>query len=240
MIQPSLTIREIFITQHQTALAFMEKVYLCSVIMMNKLEAPFIGISRHRIGVDGEGVTTLAAFHGCPLHCRYCLNPYCLDANAPVIRHTPESLYQKLLIDDLYFVATGGGVCFGGGEPLLHPDFILRFHELCADRWKITVETSLNVPLSSLQAVNPIVNHYIIDIKDSNNEIYKAYTGKSNVQVWENLCWLTAHTDPAHVTIRVPLIPEFNTAEDINRSIMKINELGFALIDRFTYRIMNG
>lgn len=218
----------------------MEKSYLCSVIMMNTQEAPFIGISRHRIGIDGEGVTTLAAFHGCPLHCRYCLNSYCLDANAPVIRHTPESLYQMLLIDDLYFVATGGGVCFGGGEPLLHPDFILRFHELCADRWKITVETSLNVPLSSLQAVNPIVNHYIIDIKDSNDEIYKAYTGKSNVQVWKNLCWLSAHTNPAHVTIRVPQIPEFNTTEDIDRSIMKIRELGFALIDQFTYKVMNG
>ena len=221
-------------------MVLMEKSYLCSVIMMNTQEAPFIGISRHRIGIDGEGVTTLAAFHGCPLHCRYCLNSYCLDANAPVIRHTPESLYQMLLIDDLYFVATGGGVCFGGGEPLLHPDFILRFHELCADRWKITVETSLNVPLSSLQAVNPIVNHYIIDIKDSNNEIYKAYTGKSNVQVWKNLCWLSAHTNPAHVTIRVPQIPEFNTTEDIDRSIMKIRELGFALIDQFTYKVMNG
>ena len=35
--------------------------------------APFIGIMRHRIGIDGDGVTTLAAFHGCPLHCHYCL-----------------------------------------------------------------------------------------------------------------------------------------------------------------------
>ncbi|MBO4381812.1 MAG: 4Fe-4S cluster-binding domain-containing protein, partial [Bacteroidales bacterium] len=59
---------------------------------MDALEAPFIGINRHRIEVDGEGVTTLAAFHGCPLHCRYCLNPRCLDANARVLRHTPESL----------------------------------------------------------------------------------------------------------------------------------------------------
>jgi len=31
-----------------------------------------IGLSRHRIGVDGTGVTTLVAFHGCPLNCRYC------------------------------------------------------------------------------------------------------------------------------------------------------------------------
>ena len=200
-------------------------------------EAPFIGVNRHRIGVDGEGVTTLAAFHGCPLQCRYCLNPSCLDAGARVLRHTPESLYQQMLIDDLYFVATGGGVCFGGGEPLLRPQFLLQFHDLCSDRWKITLETSLNVPLASLQMVHPIVNHYIIDIKDANDEIYTAYTGKSNCQVWENLRWLSLNSTPAHVTVRVPLIPDFNTEEDTERSVMKVKELGFTLVDRFCYKV---
>lgn len=203
---------------------------------MNANEAPFIGINRHRIGVDGEGVTTLAAFHGCPLHCRYCLNQSCLDANARVVRHTPESLYQQLLIDDLYFVATGGGVCFGGGEPLLRPEFIRQFHALCADRWKITLETSLNVPSASLQSVAPLVNDFIIDIKDMNDEIYTAYTGKSNTQVWENLKWLSENYDREHVIIRVPLIPKYNTEEDTERSVERLKELGFGKFDRFTYK----
>lgn len=203
---------------------------------MNANEAPFIGINRHRIGVDGEGVTTLAAFHGCPLKCRYCLNPSCLDADARVVRHTPESLYQQLLIDDLYFVATGGGVCFGGGEPLLRPKFIRQFHALCADRWKITLETSLNVPMESLQSVAPLVNDFIIDIKDANDEIYTAYTGKSNTQVWENLKWLSENYDREHVIIRVPLIPEYNTEEDTERSVERLKELGFGKFDRFTYK----
>lgn len=207
---------------------------------MKTADVPFIGINRHRIGVDGEGVTTLAAFHGCPLHCRYCLNPSCLDADARVLRHTPESLYRQLLIDDLYFVATGGGVCFGGGEPLLRPGFLLRFHELCADRWKITLETSLNVPITSLQAVHPIVSHYIIDTKDANDEIYTAYTGKSNAQVWENLRWLSRHEDPANVTLRVPLIPEFNTEADTERSVERLSGLGFSRFDRFTYKRQEG
>lgn len=199
-------------------------------------DAPFIGINRHRIGVDGEGVTTLAAFHGCPLKCRYCLNSSCLDTNARVVRHTPESLYQQLLIDDLYFVATGGGVCFGGGEPLLRPEFIRQFHALCADRWKITFETSLNVPLKSLQTVAPLVNDFIIDIKDANDEIYAAYTGKSNAQVWENLSWLATNYDNEHVILRIPLIPEFNTEEDTAKSVEKLQELGFGKFDRFTYK----
>ena len=200
-------------------------------------DAPFIGVNRHRIGVDGEGVTTLAAFHGCPLHCRYCLNPSCLDTTARVHRFTPESLYQQLQIDDLYFVATSGGVCFGGGEPLLHPEFIRQFHTLCAGRWKITLETSLNVPLSSLQTVTPLVNDFIIDIKDANDEIYMAYTGKSNAQVWENLAWLAANYDREHVILRVPLIPEFNTDKDRERSVERLSKLGFGKFDRFSYRV---
>lgn len=36
--------------------------------------ARIIGIARHRLPTDGDGVTTLVAFHGCPLRCRHCLN----------------------------------------------------------------------------------------------------------------------------------------------------------------------
>lgn len=200
-------------------------------------DIPFIGVIRHRIGVDGEGVTTLAAFHGCPLRCRYCLNPNCLDAKAHVYRFSPTTLYQQLLIDNLYFIATGGGVCFGGGEPLLRPEFIRQFHNLCADRWKITLETSLNVPLKSLQTVASLVNDFIIDIKDANDEIYTAYTGKSNAQVWENLQWLSTNYDRDHVILRVPLIPKFNTEEDVERSVERLQTLGFGKFDRFTYRV---
>lgn len=200
-------------------------------------EASFIGINRHRIGVDGEGVTTLAAFHGCPLHCRYCLNPRCLDPEASVQRYTPESLYQKLLIDDLYFLATGGGVCFGGGEPLLRPDFIRQFHALCGERWKITIETSLNVPIASVQKIAPLTNVFIIDIKDMNEEIYTSYTGKSNSQVIKNLKWLSANFNRDNIIIRVPLIPDFNNESDRNQSIKQLQELGFTRFDRFTYII---
>ncbi len=200
-------------------------------------EAPFIGVNRHRIGVDGEGVTTLAAFHGCPLRCRYCLNPSCLDPKATVRRHTPETLYQELLIDNLYFMATGGGVCFGGGEPLLRPNFLRQFHSLCAARWKITIETCLNVPLESLQAVAPIVDLFIIDIKDADDGIYTAYTGKTNRLVWDNLAWLAENYDLKHVVVRVPQIPEFNTQADVEHSVEQLKIMGFSSFDRFTYKI---
>ena len=69
-------------------------------------KAPFIGISRHRIGIDGNGVTTLAAFHGCPLRCRYCLNPHSLENEERCQLLTPEELYQRLAIDNIYFMVS--------------------------------------------------------------------------------------------------------------------------------------
>ena len=84
------------------------------------LKAPIIGIERHRLTTDGQGVTTLVAFHGCPLHCRYCLNPQCLVPEGVKRRISTKQLLDEVAVDDLYFQATGGGICFGGGEPLLH------------------------------------------------------------------------------------------------------------------------
>ncbi len=101
---------------------------------MQEVKAPIIGIDRHRLTTDGEGVTTLVAFHGCPLHCKYCLNPQCLSPDGVLRTITPSELYSEVEIDDLYFVATGGGICFGGGEPLLHSKFIEEFVKIMKSR----------------------------------------------------------------------------------------------------------
>ena len=163
---------------------------------------PFIGVVRHRIGVDGDGVTTLAAFYGCPLRCRYCLNATCFGPSDHLHRYSPESLFEKVRIDNLYFLATGGGVCFGGGEPLLYPDFIASFRQLCGSAWKLTVESSLNVPSKSLETVLDIVDDFIVDVKDLNPVIYKKYTGKDNDTVVANLQRLIQHKGAEHTARR--------------------------------------
>ena len=43
----------------------------------NSRREPIMGVERLRINSDGDGVTTLVGFYGCPLKCRYCLNPQC-------------------------------------------------------------------------------------------------------------------------------------------------------------------
>ena len=203
--------------------------------MQSEITAPFIAINRHRLTTDGEGVTTLVGFHGCPLHCEYCLNAQCLQADGVWCRLTPGELYSEVEIDDLYFVATGGGICFGGGEPLLRSDFIKAFAEIMNPEWKLTIETSLNVPLENVKAIASLVQMWYVDIKDMNPEIYKAYGCKENKQVVSNLQWLAANGYADKVIIRLPLIPEYNTDEDRQRSQQQLEKMGFTNFDKFNY-----
>ena len=203
--------------------------------MQSEITAPFIAINRHRLTTDGEGVTTLVGFHGCPLHCEYCLNAQCLQADGVWCRLTPGELYSEVEIDDLYFVATGGGICFGGGEPLLRSDFIKAFAEIMNPEWKLTIETSLNVPLENVKAIASLVQMWYVDIKDMNPDIYKAYGCKENKQVIGNLQWLAANGYADKVIIRLPLIPEYNTDEDRQMSQQQLEKMGFTNFDKFNY-----
>ena len=203
--------------------------------MQSEITAPLIAINRHRLTTDGEGVTTLVAFHGCPLHCEYCLNAQCLQADGVWCRLTPGELYSEVEIDDLYFMATGGGICFGGGEPLLRSDFIKAFAEIMNPEWKLTIETSLNVPLENVKAIASLVQMWYVDIKDMNPDIYKAYGCKENKQVVSNLQWLAANGYADKVIIRLPLIPEYNTDEDRQQSQKELEEMGFTNFDKFNY-----
>lgn len=204
---------------------------------MEKQRAMIIGIARHRLTTDGDGVTTLVAFHGCPLRCRYCLNPHSLDDGHIFREYSPEELYAETRVDELYFVATNGGVTFGGGEPCLRPQFIRRFRGLCGPAWQLNLETSLNVPNANIEALLPVVNTLIIDIKDMNPDIYRSYTGQSNDLVLDNLRLIADAGRQGDCIVRIPLIPDFNTDTDREASRKALEGLGFDHFDLFTYLI---
>lgn len=202
---------------------------------MQEVKAPIIGINRHRLTTDGDGVTTLVAFHGCPLHCKYCLNPQCLSPDGVLRTITPSELYSEVEIDDLYFMATGGGICFGGGEPLLHSKFIVEFAKIMNPEWNIVLETSLNVPLKQLEMVAPLVKEFVVDVKDMDEQTYKAYTTQGNALVTSNLKWLAENGYAVKTLIRLPLIPYYNTEAAQEESRKQIKNMGFHRFDKFEY-----
>lgn len=202
---------------------------------MNK--APVIALSRHRMKTDGDGVTTLVCFHGCPLRCKWCINPFSFDENTKKNMLTPRELYEKTKIDSLYFLATGGGVTFGGGEPLLYADFLKEFRLICGSQWHLCAETSLNVPTENVLKAAECIDRFYVDCKDVNPEIYFSYTGRDNSLVLKNLRVLLDAVGEKRITVRLPLIPEYNTETDREHSKKILTEMGITDFDIFTYKI---
>lgn len=198
---------------------------------------PSIGYDRLRMETDGEGVTTLVCAQGCPLRCAYCINPESsCDKGKPRYIFTPESLWKLLKIDSLYFLATGGGVTFGGGEPLLYVEFMRAFSKL-AQGWKIYAETSLAVSRRRVEIAATFVDHFIVDIKDTNPAIYAAYTGKDGQPALDNLRWLIGAIGDERITVRLPLIDGYNSDADRDRSEALLKEMGITRFDRFEYLV---
>ena len=199
-----------------------------------------LGISRLRMGTDGHGITTLVAFHGCPLRCKYCLNPSCIDPFAKVKDLLPEEVMVELRKDELYYIATNGGVTFGGGEPLLNSQFIKEIMELGAKEWNVTIETSLNVPQHHLELLLPYIDEYFVDIKDMDSEIYQQYTGRNNDQVKANLRWLIELGVAERIICRIPLIPSFNNPQNQEKSKEELSQMGIKRFEMFTYKTDEG
>ena len=205
--------------------------------MVAENSIPIIGIQRHRIDSDGEGIRTLIGTAGCSLRCQYCLNPQSWDYH----RCTPkivslEHLYEIVSIDNLYFLTTNGGVTFGGGEPLLHTERIGHFKKLCPSGWSIWAETSLNVPERKIPLAAEIFDHFIIDIKTVDPDIYKRYTTGDFSVMYANLKMLCSLVSPEKISIRIPIIPGYTAEADQQWAKAEIATLGITDIELFRYR----
>ena len=180
-------------------------------------DSKIMSINRLRVNTDGEGITTLVAFWGCKLKCKE--KTYRVSAS-------PRELVEFLSIDDIYFVSTGGGVVFGGGEPLLQNKYILDVGKLIPKKWQIRIETSLNDSWENIKILTPNIDKWIVDIKDGNWDIYKKYTRVDGRKVYKNMLMLSEIVGKEKIDIRIPRIPEFNNEEDVARSVEKYKNLG--------------
>lgn len=200
------------------------------------ITAPVITAARHRMQTDGQGITTLVCFHGCPLRCRYCINPFSFAPDTRYTVMTPQTLYEQVKVDELYFLSTGGGVTFGGGEPLLYPEFLQEFRTLCGISWHLCAETSLSVTPENVKMAAQCIDMFYVDCKDVDHDIYRRYTGKDNFQMLDNLAQLLSAVGAERVTVRLPLIPGYNTEADRERSKARLSAMGVTQFDLFTYR----
>ncbi|WP_028128822.1 radical SAM protein [Selenomonas sp. AE3005] len=199
------------------------------------MKGDIVRLHRHRMGIDGSGISTLILFYGCPLRCKYCANWYCYQESTYRESYTSKELAELLSCDDIYFKMTGGGIVFGGGEPLLQAEFIFEVCQITDCLWKKRVETSLYASWEKIEFLLGFIDEWIIDIKDVNPLIYKNYTKKENDIVLSNLRRLLYYVPRDKVLIRIPSIFGYNTSNDVKKSLQTIKEMGYTRINTFDY-----
>ena len=219
----------------QAALSLWHKIYHSTDVTIED-SIYLTGIRRLRNNIDGKGLRTLLITNRCHLKCAYCINKHYINSDSFSTYETCTSLNKRLQKDLLYMKESDGGITFGGGEPLLYADFIINFKHNFPN-YSINVQTSLNIDQDIVDKLVNVIDEWIIDIKDMNDEIYYAYTKTHNEKVYENLKLLIDYIDIDKIICRVPHIPNYNTDFDVINSIKILKELGIKRIDEFSYQI---
>ena len=126
--------------------------------------------------VDGPGIRVVVFLQGCALRCRYCHNPDSWALHEGV-RYTAKALVEKLSRFPTYFAASGGGVTFSGGEPLLQGEFLADCLRLCKERGIHTCLDTAGVGAGNYDEILKYTDLVLFDVKHYEPEAYHALCG---------------------------------------------------------------
>lgn len=118
----------------------------------------------------------------------------------------------KILQDKTYYKVSDGGVTISGGEPLLQSAFVKALVEACRKEGIHTcVESNFAVNWKTIEEVLPFVDLWRVDLKMTDDQAHKEWTGIPNKQILQNLDRLSKYKIP--VIISTPVIPGVNDNE---------------------------
>jgi len=123
-------------------------------------------------------------------------------------------IMQEVEKDALFYKNSGGGVTFGGGEPLLWPSFISAVSKQCREKnIHVAIETCGHALLKSFEEILNTVDLVIYDIKHIDPKIHEKLCGLPNGLILDNLKRISKRGN-TEITIRIPIIPGLNDSED--------------------------
>lgn len=120
-----------------------------------------------------------------------------------------EDLVAMVSRDRDFYIASGGGVTFSGGEPTGQPKFLRAALQAMQDLGLHTaLETCLYIPWDQLQPLLPHVDLLLTDIKHMDSVQHAKLTGTPNELILDNFQKLCQMKMP--MRLRVPLVPGHN------------------------------
>ncbi len=159
--------------------------------------------------VDGPGIRFVTFMQGCPLRCLYCHNPDTWEMSG---EHKYDMTPNELLAEVMKyknFIASGG-VTVTGGEPLMQPQFLREFFELCrregihtaldtsgynASQAAFDVLDYTDLVLLDIKSINPTKHKELTAVAQDNTMRFMEELKRRNIPTWVRHVILPTWTD---------------------------------------------
>jgi len=99
-----------------------------------------------------------------------------------------SELVSELIKDRAYFENSGGGITVSGGESTMQTGFVSDLlKELRSEGISTAIDTCGIFSAVVFKEILPYTDLVLYDIKESDSELHKKFTGASNTKIIENL-----------------------------------------------------
>jgi len=134
---------------------------------------------------------------------------------------TVEQVLDEVEQDSAFYRESGGGMTLSGGECQLQPDFSAALLAGAHTRGINTaIETASNLPWNFMEKVLPHVDTVLHDIKLTDPERHKQWTGVDNSRIRANLKRAYETFPNLKFIARTPIIPGVNDDEEHIRATL--------------------
>lgn len=126
---------------------------------------------------------------------------------------SPNEVFDEIKKDLHYYVSSGGGVTFSGGECLMQSDFVAALAKKCREnKIHTAVESAFFVPCENVEKVMSYTDLFFADLKIPDSKKHREMTGQDNKIIIENIAKLSREHD--NIVLRIPVIPGVNDSEN--------------------------
>ena len=122
---------------------------------------------------------------------------------------TITQVLEEIKKDYLFYMESGGGVTFSGGEPYLHPEYLTELVSQCQQLGISTCTESCGLfDYEACASLLAAMDQLFFDIKIMDSAKHKHYTGHGNEEILENI--RRASLINSNIVVRVPVIKTVN------------------------------
>lgn len=129
-------------------------------------------------------------------------------------KEDPDRIFDKVMLDEIFYRQSQGGVTVSGGEPLSQPDFVRDFLRRCkAAGLHTAIDTSGYADWNSVKQVLEYTDLVLYDLKHMDNAIHKKLTNVPNDIILENARRIH-HELGVPMQVRTSIVPGYNDSVD--------------------------